>query len=74
MEKFKNGDLVEKTENGKSLIIIVTWTNGDHFNTFKGTVISSDVDFYKVGEHSGTWHEEKFELCPKNTSVTINNN
>lgn len=73
MEKFNNGDLVQKTENGKSLIIIVTWTNGDHKNTFKGTVISSDLDYYKVGEHSGTWHEEKFELCEEGTTVIIKN-
>lgn len=71
MEKFNNGDLVIKEEKGKSIIIIVTWANGDHKNTFKGTVLRSDFDYYKIGEHSGTWHENKFELAPKETQVTI---
>jgi len=73
MEKFNNGDLVQRVEPDKVMIVIVTWANGDHFNTFKGTVLSSDFDFYKVGEHSGTWHEGKFELCEQGTSVTITN-
>ena len=72
MEKFKNGDLVVKSKDGKSIILIVTWGNGDNKNTFKGTVLKSDFDFYKIGEHSGTWHESKFELAPKDTTVTIN--
>lgn len=71
MEKFKNGDLVIKSENCKSIIIIVTWANGDHKNTFKGTVLHSDFDFYKIGEHSGTWHENKFEIAPQDTIITI---
>lgn len=71
MEKFNNGELVIKSENEKSIIIIVTWPNGDNKDTFQGTVLRSDFDFYRVGEHSRTWHEDKFDLAPTDTEIKI---
>jgi len=69
MEKFKNGNVVKY--NGGELYIIVSWAMGDNSNTFQGTVIKNDEGGYPVGDHSRTWHEEKFELAPKGLKFEI---
>lgn len=71
MEKFKNGDYVIRTQDEKSIIIIVSWANGDNRNTFQGTVVHNDFESYMICEHSRTWHESKFELAPKGLTITL---
>lgn len=72
MEKFKKYQLVQKIGQ-PDFIMIVSWARGDNPKTFQATVIQSNEKQYPVGEHSRTWHEDKFEDCNTGVRIIIDN-
>lgn len=71
MEKFKKLDIVINTIKEKSVVVIISNPLGKLQGEFEGTVIHSDWNYFKVGEHSVGWDENKFQISPKGLEFKI---
>ena len=60
-KKFKQGVIVCSISEKHRLYVMSTNPDGRSNGTFQGVVIHmGNQDYYKTGEHSTSWHYDKF--------------